>query len=158
MPKYILPSSRKTFFEKGEVKPEVMLDLMKEAYSKRGLYAECEIQVKRKESNGSEIKENYFFVTYKELWDCYKILFGKEDFHPYDKIHPFSLGRAFIEKMKLDDVLDMHRIKGNLTVLEAKIQEQRNKKIELFKQAKVEEPVKRKRGRPRKNVLKSAVA
>ncbi len=96
MPKYVLPSSRKIFVKEGKINLKVLSRLVREAYKKKGLYAECEIQVKRKENSDSEIRRYYTYVTYKELWDCYRNLFGKEDFHPYDKIHPFSLSMAFV--------------------------------------------------------------
>lgn len=101
---YKLPSSRRILIENGEVNKKILSKLVKEAYKEKGLYAECEIQVKRKENSDSEIKGYFAYVTYKELWDCYRNLFQKENFHPYDKIHPFSLAGMFV-RMKSNSLI-----------------------------------------------------
>ncbi len=116
MPIYELPSSNKILVEEGKVNPKVLLRLIKEAYKIEGLYAECEIQVKRKEDSDSEIGAYFSYVKYKELWDCYRNIFGKEEFHPYDKVHPFPLGWAFVEKMKEANFLTAYCLVGLLTV------------------------------------------
>ncbi len=132
MPLYILPSSKKILVKEGKVNSKVLSDLVKEAYKKGDLYAECEIQVKRKEKVNSKIKGYFSYVTYKELWDCYRNLFEREDLHPYDKIHPFSLGKAFVAQLIMDRFLAAYVFIGNLAVGEVELDEQEKNKEKVL--------------------------
>jgi hypothetical protein len=86
-----LPSSNNVLVEEGVVDEKTLCSLVKEAYKEKGLYAECLIKV------GNDYG-GFNFITYKEMWDLYRNFSGKEDYHPYDKEHPFSLGKAFVLK------------------------------------------------------------
>lgn len=132
MSMYVLPSSKKILVKEGEVNPKVLSDLVKEAYVEEGLYAECEIQVKRKEKVNSKIKDYLTYVTYKELWDCHRNLSGRDDLHPYDKIHPFSLGKAFAGALMMDNFLAAYSFIGNLIVGEVKLNEQEENKEKVL--------------------------
>jgi hypothetical protein len=132
MPLYVLPSSKKILVKEGKVNSKVLSDLVKEAYKKGDLYAECEIQVKRKEKVNSKIKGYFSYVTYKELWDCYRNLSGREDLHPYDKIHGFSLGKAFAAQLILDKFLAAYVFIGNLAVGEVELDEQEKNKEKVL--------------------------
>jgi len=132
MPLYVLPSSKKILVKEGKVNSKVLSDLVKEAYKKENLYAECEIQVKRKEKVNSKIKGYFSYVTYKELWDCYRNLSGREDLHPYDKIHGFSLGKAFAAQLILDKFLAAYVFIGNLAVGEVELDEQEKNKEKVL--------------------------
>ena len=132
MSMYELPSSGKVLVEDGEVDKKVLSRLVKEAYELKGLYAECEIQVTRKEIFDSNASIYPSYVTYKELWDCYRNLFGREDIHPYDKIHPFSLGKAFTAQLILDKFLAAYVFIGNLAVGEVELDEQEKNKEKVL--------------------------
>ena len=101
-----LLSSTKTLIRKGRVNEEVLHNLIKEAYNAEDLYAECKLLL-AKEENFFYPRKKYFLASYKELWDCYRNLTGKEDYLPYDKKHVFSLGKAFVLKKILEDELEM---------------------------------------------------
>jgi hypothetical protein len=125
---FALPSSKEVFVEKGEVKLEVLEDLIKEAYKTKGLYAECEVIVTRK-ANLCYSKKEHVFVTYKELWDCYRNLTGKEDYHPYNKQHPFSLTEAFIQKTLIERENEMKDKRNSLTLGEIIVREKQQYKL-----------------------------
>jgi hypothetical protein len=110
MKPFELLSSKDTLVINGKVQEIILSKIIKEAYESKGIYAECKILVTQK--NGDDnLKNNLVAVVYKELWDCYRNLTGKEDYHPYDKKHPFSLGKAFILKNifeKQDNFLNLN--------------------------------------------------
>ena len=113
---YRSPSSNKILVEDREVKPKILSKLIREAYKKKDLYAECEIQITRKDIFDSNTSIYLSSATYKELWDCYRNLFQSEDLHPYSKIHPFSLGHAFAEKLKEANFLATYILMETLTI------------------------------------------
>ncbi|MHA1988794.1 MAG: hypothetical protein ACW98D_19395 [Promethearchaeota archaeon] len=102
--------------ENGEVDKKVLSKLVKEAYVREGLYAECEIQVTRREIFNSNASTYLSYVTYKELWDCHRNLSGRDDLHPYDKTHPFSLGKAFAAQLVWERFLIVYQMFETMVV------------------------------------------
>lgn len=102
-----LKSSDKIFLENGKVREKVLSDLIREAYYTLGLYDECKILVTQK-NDANYSGKKLVFVEYKELWDIYTCLTGKEDYHPYEKKHQtlFTLENAFRNSQEDEQIFD----------------------------------------------------
>ena len=132
-----LPSSNNILVEEGIVDERTLCSLVKEAYEEKGLYAECLIKV------GNDYG-GFNFITYKEMWDLYRNFSGKDDYHPYDKEHLFSLGKAFVLKKYFEK--EMEFVWKILNVVVGEIQsdyllpylkKREEKKIDTSKRSKI---------------------
>lgn len=136
MEDFKLRSSKNVLIREGKVQKRVLSSIIQEAYLFPGLYAECRILITRRE--GFYSKKNIVSVQYKELWDCYRNLTGKEDFHPYDKEHPFSLSEAFIQKKIFERENKIKEDFFNLTIKDIILFTEYKKKMELIEEMKEE--------------------
>ena len=108
-----LKSSKKILVNEGKVNENVLISLILEAYKFPNLYAESTVKYKRIDNDEVNICE----APYKELWDCYRNVTGKEDYHPYDKkLCNFSKAKYFVESIKEKINMEKLRVKNHQNV------------------------------------------
>lgn len=135
---FTLKSSKRILVKNGRINEAVLVKMIDEAYKIPDLYAENRIFYKRKDlstkslkitkretiEDTDEIVERFYIsfklykpvrkceASYKELWDCYRNLTGKDDKHPYDKkFSDKEKGKVLALQKVLDiagDVLEYH--------------------------------------------------
>ena len=91
-----LKNSKEVLVTNGKIHRRILEDLIVEAWLVKDLYAEESIIYSRKDKiEGRNIVEEAS-LKYKELWDCYHNVFGKDFFDPAYKNIPMSLKRAVL--------------------------------------------------------------
>jgi hypothetical protein len=75
----------------GKIHERILDKLIFEAWMTEGIYAEDRIIFTRKYRVDNKLRKEETSAMYKELWDCYKNLLGKNSFDPHYKKIPVNL-------------------------------------------------------------------